>query len=84
MKKSITLVGMIGEGDAQQGMNLHPLKKTLMMTIGQHQPEDLDLEGMSAQDVIDLGHVVTRDQEGVVGMTHLKSQGDPDQRKEKG
>ena len=55
-----------------------------MTTIGQHQPEDLDLEGMSARDVIGLGHVVTQDQEGVVGMIHsLKRKGDLGQKRER-
>ena len=83
MKKSIALAEIIGEGGDRLERNLHLLKRTQMMTIRQHRLEDLDLGGVSARDVIGLGHVVTQDQEGVVGMTHLKSQGDPDQIREK-
>ena len=83
MRRSIALTEMVGEKDEPPKRNLDRLKKIQMMTIRQHQPEDLDLEGMSAQDVIDLGHVVTQDQEGVEGTTHLKRKDDPGQKKEK-
>ena len=83
VKKSIALVEMVGERGDPQGKNLHLLKRTQMMTIGQHRPEDLDLESMSARDAISLGHVVTQDQGDVVGMTHLKRRGDHVQKREK-
>ena len=76
MKKSIALVEILDGRNDPQEMNLHLLKRIQVTTIGQHQPQDLDLEGMSARDVIDLGHVVTQDQEGVEGTTHLTREGD--------
>ena len=74
---------MVGEGDELLERNLHRLRKIQMTTIRRHQLEDLDLEGMSAQDVIDQGHGVTQDQEGVEGTTHLKKKDDPGQKRER-
>ena len=82
-RRSIALAEMVGEGDELLGRNLHRLRKIQMTTIRRHQLGDLDLEGMSAQGVIDPGHVVTPDQEGVEGTTHLKRKDDLGQKREK-
>ena len=56
MKKNVALVEMVDGRDDLHVRNLHLLKRTQMMTIGQHQLEVLDLEDMSDQDAIGLGH----------------------------
>ena len=81
-KKSIGRVEILDEESSLQGMNLH-LQRAQMVTIGPHRLEDLDLEGRSAQGVIDLGHVVALDRGDVERAAHLTKGGDHAQIKEK-
>ena len=81
-KKSIVRVEILDERNDPQEMNLNP-QRAQIMTIGLHRPGDLDLEGMSVQDVIDLGHVVARDPGDVERATHLTKGGDHAQKKER-